>query len=338
MKPSPCGGRSAAQFWEEKLNIFNRTGAYALAVLFTAFAPLSAANADKLTLGFPGGVGPTDIPAILALDSLKADGWDTDYIEFDSPDVQTQALLNNDIQIASMGPSTVLAANLAGADLLMVANNNHIDLLITVGAGIESCGDLDGKIVAYHSDGSTSTAHLRRYLKDTCPEAEPKFMVLSGSANRAAALLNEQISGTVVRLEDWIAATKGNEGKGKVLAYLADSQKTLLTQTIVVSGKNIDVNKKIVSDYLSALQQQLDAAVTDPDAFAKAAQPYLKGSDEAQLAGIYRELAERGIFTSDIALTKQEISDTITFYEEAGRAEAGELNPAMVARTDLLGE
>lgn len=52
------------------------------------------ASGDKsLTLGFPGTIGPTDTPIIAALESLEEDGWETEYIEFDSPDVQTQALM-----------------------------------------------------------------------------------------------------------------------------------------------------------------------------------------------------------------------------------------------------
>lgn len=237
----------------------------------------------KITLGFPGGVRPTDVPAILALESLASKGWTTDYIEFDSPDIQTQALLNGDIQVASMGPATVIAADLAGADLKMVARNNFIDLQVVSGGDIADCAGLDGKIVAYHSDGSTSTAHLRRYLADNCPDAKPQFMVLSGSANRAAALLNGQIAGTIVRLEDWIAATTGVETDAKVLARLSDDQATLLTQTIVISEGAMGEEDAAVKTFLDALSAQMNEAISDPAAFSAKALPYLGGANEEGL-------------------------------------------------------
>lgn len=310
------------------------------ACVFSASTTLVAGAAfgeGKITLGFPGGVGPTDVPAILALKSLADEGWTTDYIEFDSPDIQTQALLNGDIQVASMGPSTVIAADLAGADLKMVARNNLNDLLVVTGGDVAACADLDGKIVAYHSDGSTSTAHLRRYLADTCPEAAPQFIVLSGSANRAAALLNGQIAGTIVRLEDWIAATSDVETDAHVLAFLSDNQSTLLTQTIVVSQSAMGENTDAVKTMLDALAAQMELATSDPSAFSAAALPYLSGADEAGLTEVYTQLAERGIFSTDIALSEASITDTIGFYEQAGRAEPGKVTIEMIADLSIVG-
>lgn len=309
----------------------------AAALSLTSFAGTASAD-QSITLGFPGGVGPTDVPAILALESLAADGWETDYIEFDSPDIQTQALLNGDIQLASMGPSTVIVADLAGADLKMVARNNLNDLLVVTQGDVATCDDLDGELVAYHSDGSTSTAHLRRYLSDTCPDASPQFMVLSGSSNRAAALLNDQIAGTIVRLEDWTAATNGVETDAKILAYLSEDQAHLLTQTIVVSAGSLEGQEEAVRSFTAALSEQLSAAVADPEAFAAAALPYLGGADQEEVALVYGRLVERGVFTEDVALKPEDVADTITFYEEAGRIDAGKVTPEMIVDNSIVGQ
>lgn len=312
-----------------KHSLATLVGGVALAALASAGA--FAQDAGNITLGFPGGVGPTDIPAILALEDLKAQGWTTSYIEFDSPDIQTQALLNGDIEVASMGPATVFAANLAGADLRIVSNNNRIDFIVLAKSDIEACADLNGQIVAYHSTGSTTTAHLYRYIADNCPEIEPNYMVLSGSANRAAALLNGQIAGTIVRMEDWIAATGGEDERARVLAVLANDQATLLTQTIVVSAKNLDADREEVQAFVDALHGQFSKVYADPAAYAEAALPYLDGATLEGVSAVYGALVAEELFPKDKALSLDQVEDTIAFYEEAGRAEAGALTPDNVA-------
>jgi len=311
-------------------------GGVALSVL--AGAAALAQDAGEIVLGFPGGVGPTDIPAILALEELKAQGWTTSYIEFDSPDIQTQALLNGDIGVASMGPATVFAANLAGADLRIVSNNNSIDFIVLAKSDIEACADLDGQIVAYHSTGSTTTAHLYRYIADNCPDIAPNYMVLSGSANRTAALLNGQIAGTIVRMEDWIAATGGQDDRAKILALLADTQSTLLTQTIVVSAKNLQAERAEVEAFVDALHAQFARVYEDPAAYAEAALPYLDGAALDTVAAVYGALVEEELFPKEAALSLEQVEDTIRFYEEAGRAEPGALTPETVADFSIAGQ
>jgi ABC-type nitrate/sulfonate/bicarbonate transport system substrate-binding protein len=311
--------------------------AFTLALGFIGATTPLAAQADEITLGLPGGMGPTDMPAVFALDALKEQGWDAKYIEFDSPDILTQALLNGDVQVALMGPSTVFAADMAGADLKMIAKNNKIDLLVATTAKINACADLDGKVVAYHSTGSTSTAHLMRYLSDTCPDAKPNFMVLSGSGNRAAALLDGQIDGTIVRLEDWLAVTGGEDPRVKVLAMLADNQSSLLTQAVVVTGRGLEDEGEAITAYIHALNGQFAAVYADPAAFAKKAAPLLDGATEETMIKVYKALADSGLFPKGEAFEPGMVADTITFYEQSGRVEAGKLTPDAVADYSLAG-
>src|SRR5690606_27871972 len=146
------------------------------------------------------------------------------------------------------------------------------------------------QIVAYHSTGSTTTAHLYRYIADNCPEITPNYMVLSGSANRAAALLNGQIAGTIVRMEDWIAATGGQDERAKVLALLAETQSTLLTQTIVVSAKNLEAERAETEAFVDALHAQFARVYEDPAAYAELAVPYLDGATVDTVSAVYGAL------------------------------------------------
>lgn len=291
------------------------------------------ASGDKsLTLGFPGTIGPTDTPIIAALESLEEDGWETEYIEFDSPDVQTQALMGGDIDIASMGPATVMAANENGAELLMVGNNNILDYLIVASADVATCADLDGRTVAYHSEGSTSTAHLRRYLAETCPDASPEFVVISGSGNRVTALLDGQIDGTIVRIEDWMSVDV-DPSVAHVLDALSETQSQLLTQTIVIDDKRSDDAGPAAKALLAALDEQFAAVRQDPAAFAETAAEILD-ADKADVEPILAALVDDGTFPESSALSPDSIDATLAFYQEAG-AVSESLTADQVADVEL---
>jgi ABC-type nitrate/sulfonate/bicarbonate transport system substrate-binding protein len=319
------------------LNWISRKGLVAC-VVTTILGGAQGAAAETIALGFAGGSGPTDMPAVLALDALKAQGWSTEVIEFDSPDILTQALLNGQVQIAAMGPATAFAADLAGADLKMVAKNNRNDFMILAAPGIADCNGLDGRIVAIHSTGSTTTAHLTRYMESTCPDAKPNIIVLSGSANRVAALLNGQIEGTIVRLEDWMAITGGQDDRAHILAMLVDEQPTLLTQAIVVSAGKLEEDRPAIEAFVAALDAEFAAIYADPAAFAAKAAPHLKEIDPAQLAEVYAALAEAQMFPLNEGLSQEQVADTIAFYEAAGKAEPGKLTPDTVADFSFTGK
>jgi ABC-type nitrate/sulfonate/bicarbonate transport system substrate-binding protein len=284
-------------------------------------------------LGFPGTIGPTDTPIIAALQSLEDEGWDVEYIEFDSPDVQTQALMGGDINVASMGPATVMAADEGGAELTMVGNNNILDYLIVGASDVSSCADFDGRTVAYHSEGSTSTAHLRRYLADQCPEAEPEFVVISGSSNRVTALLAGQIDGTIVRVEDWMAVDAG--GAADIIDNLVETQADLLTQTIVVDRAAGDGATEAAAALLAALDEQFAAVNDDPAAFAATAADIL-GSDVDEVQPLLEALVENGTFPETSELDPASVEATIGFYRDA-EVIGDELSAETVADYDVAG-
>lgn len=318
----------------------NRRTRHAIALIALPAIVLTACGGDdevgsddrSITLGFPGSVGPTDSPLIAALESLEEDGWTVEFIEFDSPDVQTQALMGGDIDIASMGPATVMAADERGAELVMVGNNNMLDYLIVGAADVATCADLDGRTVAYHSEGSTSTAHLREYLRDTCPDATPEFLVISGSSNRITALVEGQIDGTIVRVEDWISA-EVEDDVAHVIDNLAETQSELLTQTIVIDGSKTDDVGPATAALMQAFDTQLAAVNEDPATFAEVAAPILSSSAD-ELAPVIAALVENGTFPQNHELSRDSVQETLAFYEQAGTI-SGDLTVEQVANFEL---
>ncbi|MCT1829758.1 ABC transporter substrate-binding protein [Brevibacterium luteolum] len=319
-------------FKNRKTVIAAVSSAATLAIVLSACGESGASGGsdEKVVLGFPGGLGPTDVPAVKALEVMKDEGWDTDYIEFDSPDVQTQALISGDTNLASMGPATVMAADVQGGSMKMVGENNSNDLLIVTAGDVNECSELDGKPVAYHSEGSTSTAHLRAWIDDQCSGTEPQWMVISGSGNRTAALVDGQIAGTIVRTEDWVAGTEGTNTDAHVLDELSATQSDLLTQTIVTTEENTD--SEATDKFLEELDKQFQAVNEDPETYAEGAADLLPNIENDTLTNIYASLVEQNVFPESHELSKDKVDATISFYEDSETIPRGEVSSEDVAK------
>lgn len=178
----------------------------------------------------------------------------------------------------------------------MIASNNKNDLLVVAAAEITQCSQLEGKPVAYHSDGSTSTAHLMSWISDECG-ASPEWLVISGSSNRTTALINGRIDGTIVRTEDWVHCLRGVDSDAHVLAELSESQSELLPQTIVINIQFLDDNVEYHQQFLETHDEQFALVNADPEAYAEMAYEYLPNMDPDALAEIYTSLSQQGVFS-----------------------------------------
>jgi ABC-type nitrate/sulfonate/bicarbonate transport system substrate-binding protein len=156
-------------------------------------------------------------------------------------------------------------------------------------------------------------------------------MVLSGSANRATALLNGQIQGTIVRLEDWIAVTGGEDERAKILGVLAETQSDLLTSAFVVSADALEERPEMVEAFLTEVQAQIDAIYADPAAYAEAALPHLEGADLESVTGVFEALAEQEMFPRQMGVSREAIEGTMSFYAASGKLEEGKITADDVA-------
>jgi len=301
----------------------------------TATAPVGA----SLTVGFPGPIGFTDVPVLMTGSRLVQEaGWSFEFIEFDSPDLLTQALVTGDVDIASMGPATVMAATVQGADLKIISNNNNNDWLVVSGPQYDNCGELDGELVAYHSEGGTSTAMLLQYMGENCPEAAPDYLVMSGSLNRATALLNGDLDGTVVRLEDWVTATSANPDGGKILANLAEGLPNLLTQTLVVSGEWLASNRDVAVAYITALLATFEEVNQDIAELSAEAKERFPDVDPEALDEFIDATKEQGLFPADGGLSEEKVAGTIKFYEDIEKVEKGAVTVDDILDMSVLDE
>jgi NitT/TauT family transport system substrate-binding protein len=179
-----------------------RSEVLALAVsgLLGARVPAVAADTPltKVVVSW-GTLEPTNTPLWLAVDAgiFKKHGLDVD-LRFVGSALQIPAMLSGDVQIAMVGGPEVAAADVAGADLVMVGVLGPLaTYLFEVAPSIKTLADLKGKSIAVSRFGDAPDAESRIALRKL--GFDPKdvtFVQVGTSSNRMTALLTGAVQAT----------------------------------------------------------------------------------------------------------------------------------------------
>lgn len=156
-----------------------------------------------LKLGHPSTISLYDMPAVMTRERLNSHGWNVSSVEFTRTDLNVQALAQGTIQVANSQVMDPVRANLKGAKLLFVMENNGGEFLMIGKNEIKDCKDTDGKRFAIHGEAATTSLVAKLWLLNDC-KVKPNIMVIPGGENRIIALQNNQIDATIVQLGDWL--------------------------------------------------------------------------------------------------------------------------------------
>ena len=291
----------------------------------------------SFTVGFPAAPGFSDLPILMTIDKLNAEGWDIGTEIFSDQALQTEALLSDAVQFTSGNPLAALTAIQEGAPLALVGERSANDWIVVAQEDIQSCEDLAGKQVPYQSEASVSTYMLKTYVQETCG-VEPSYFILEGSANRAAAMVGGQIDATIVQVEDWLVATQDQETTAHILADIKSTLPELTTATYSVARPWLEENTELLSAFLAHLLVTNREANADLESLRQPALDYLEGYDEAALDAVIEAYSGLGIFFEDGGLTEEKVAYSLDFFVNTGGLQPGmtveqaaDLGPLMTA-------
>jgi NitT/TauT family transport system substrate-binding protein len=162
-----------------------------LALLFSSGGSATAAGTTNLvaTYGSPDVVyAPAWIAQRAGLFTKRNLTVD---LQFQASSIQIPSLITGDVKLALVGCGEVAAANVGGADLVIVANMAPIlPYLLMVPDSIKKPSDLIGKSIAISKFGDTTDVASRIALAKLGLKPEQlTFVQVGSSANRAAALI-----------------------------------------------------------------------------------------------------------------------------------------------------
>ena len=157
-----------------------------------------------LHLEIPGDPDAIDVPWLMAIDALQAQGYTTEATAFADVAVPSMVMDQGDLDFASLSNLATWAAIEQGAGAVTVVDKSANAFLLMVSTAIQECGDLDGQRIAVSTLNAVPAAMLRAYIARHCPEVEPEYLVIRGGSNRLAGLLAGELDGAILDIDDLI--------------------------------------------------------------------------------------------------------------------------------------
>lgn len=163
-----------------------------------------------------------DIPRLLAVDSLRAQGYTVELITFADTQLTTSALIKGDVDIALGGNQPNWAAIAKGAPIrAFLGRTNNTQLLLTP-VSIQDCADLQGKKLGLNSATTTTGFMVDQYIQAHCPGTQPEKIIVASSINRRAGLLAGTLDASPSQTDDWLDLERKAPGKFHILINLGE--------------------------------------------------------------------------------------------------------------------
>jgi NitT/TauT family transport system substrate-binding protein len=168
-------------------------------VLAVAVPPSAPAGATKLTVGYPTTAGAMSVLWVTTEAGLfDKHGLDVTLMFVGGSSKIVQSMLAGELPLAETAIPAVIQANLAGADLVMLAGPNHKPgQKLMVKSEIQSPADLKGRKLGVTRFGTSDDFLMRYILKKwgLQPDLDVTLIQMGGSQETLAGLASGGIDG-----------------------------------------------------------------------------------------------------------------------------------------------
>jgi NitT/TauT family transport system substrate-binding protein len=291
----------------------------------------------SFTVAHTGVAGVSSVALYAAIDDLREQGYEIEAPVIAESELVVEGVNNGDFQFSSGVSHGTLIAIQKGAPITWVSERAANEWAIFGVSDIESCEDLDGRRLAIHSEGAVSTAMVRTWIDENCPGIEPEYVIISGSPNRAQALVADQVDASPMELSDVITLQASEGDRFRIIANLARDLPELETTTVYANSDFLEEHPQAVRDLVDAQLAQHERISDDPAYLVELINRYVEDFDPALIDQVAEAYIERGIFDPAGGLTEESVQFTIDFFQEAGIIEPG-LEVDQVADFQFLNE
>ncbi|HEY3306186.1 MAG TPA: ABC transporter substrate-binding protein [Candidatus Binatia bacterium] len=223
-----------------------------LSILFGPFAYSQSKPLKKIRVGVPSvTVGNIIIFVAKEAGLYEKYGLDAEIIVVQGSGVASKAMIGGSLDIAPVATPTVISANLAGADLTILAHTMpSVIHALMVKPEIKRAEDLKGKKIAISSFGSLTDFLVRSIMKKKglSPDRDVSFLQIGGDAERLAALNQGVADAAAISYPGYARAQKLG------FAMLWDSSKEINYpwMEIVTRRATIQRDRDVVLNYMKA--------------------------------------------------------------------------------------
>lgn len=299
-----------------------------------SYAPLAYAQ-DKGTIhvGIETPASIVDVPMYMALDKLKADGYDVQISDFQSPETMTLALQQGQVDFEGTSAGTAFSAIDAGFDGRVFLGMAMSDFLMVAKKDLATCASLDGKNVGVQSQEGTTGVLTSRWFASECPSAKPNVLIVPGSENRVAGLIAGQLDAAPIDSQN---AAQLQAQKPDMFAPIESfSKSAVLASVFVASNGWLQGSPDTVKALVAAYNDVVNQTNSDPTAFIERTKQLLADTDPAIVENVAKSYVSRKVLVPVSGVQDAVIADAIAFYSSAqpyGKVKA----PADVATTEFV--
>lgn len=286
---------------------------------------LSTKEPVVLHLGISSDPDINHVPAILAVEKMKEEGLDAEITNFAQAELAVAAMENKQIDISTGAFSTFLTAIQKGAPIVGLMTNRTNDWSVMATKDILTCEDIDGKRTAIHSEGGFSTALLKAYINENCPQIEPLYLIVPGSQDRTSALLAGEIDVTPVKNFDAMRIAQLAPGEYNRIADFASDLPDLLISGYWVRKEFLEQHPEYVTAFMRNTLEMIRQIYDDPTWFAETVPQYKEIPEEEihHLPVHLETLMATESFPKNGGYSLEKLQKTIDFLVEVGRIEPG---------------
>lgn len=223
----------------------------------------AATGPVRIAITAESGVSVT--PGRLAIERLQERGYDVETQLYPDPITAMQAVIVGEADIGTADSYVVIQANEAGQNFQIFGFENSVGFALVAPVSIGSPEELDGKRVAYHSPGSFTRGLA--FLAAQRLGFEPEWLVIEGSEVRAEALLNGQIDGTVIDLEQTVHVLSVAPDEYHILINFAEEFEGLTGTGLYAAPSWIAEHEGFVRAYVEELNSEFTRVNEDRQYF-----------------------------------------------------------------------
>lgn len=273
-------------------------------------------------IAYSSAFGFSDVPAILTADRLNKDGWKIEHVNFAQSEVAIEAVAKGETKLGGGSTFTAMAANQKGAKLALIGERNSNEWVVVSVPAIRTCQDLNGKRLAVHSEGAVSTAMVKVWVREQC-NGTPNYIVISGSENRAAAIMNGQIDATPLELSDWVKVDVQRPNQFQLLVNFSKGLASLSTSSYYANTDWLETNKPVGVAFMAEILKTHRMVEQDPKLLEEGAKKYVPEVDAAALPRIIAAYKEIDGFPVNGGLDAAKVEGTIKFFTDSGQLQPG---------------
>lgn len=232
------------------------TGASPSAVIPSAAGSGAAGPIDSaaVVVGWQSTPDEIYLPLLIAIDSMKAKGYNISAQQFASTDVTFQGLASNTLQFTADSLQAAAQGVAAKVPVKIVSTRNANAVVYVANSDYKDCSKLSGKPVGIYSPQAAYTVLMNLYFEAKCPGVKPTQVTIPDSPLRAQAVAQGQIFATTLGLPDALALEQQNPGKFFMVS--------LGSELPGIGDEYVIANEKTITDHPSIVQALIAEQLT----------------------------------------------------------------------------